>query len=389
LLLLMAVAWWIGRSAGPGTRARFPSSFAPEPEGLLGFKMLLEQTGVPTAVAGRPWDEALNEDVSGVLVVATPLQRMPDRKETEGLRDWLHAGGTVLVVDDATALESSVEFGALLGDLGLGAELPLTDVDRQLLAPARPAVLSARGTPARPSDPTWQEVLLNRGASLDNRARAIPLAIDDDGTVLAGTVSLDAGRAVRVLGPLLANDRILGGDNLDFALALVEDLRNEGLVLFDEYHHGFGGLFRVRRLDRTVLLWGLLQLLGVAVAFGVARGVRFGPVRPERRPQRRSSLEFVHSMASLYRRARARRHVVEGAWQRYVREARSRWGVAESRPTEQLARTLARFGGLRTEDVSRILDATRKVLDGDEAITEATMVARVRELARLEEESFR
>jgi hypothetical protein len=389
VLLLLTVAWFIGRSVGPGTKLRFPSSYAPEPEGLLGFRMLLEQTDVPTAVVGRPWDEALNEEVAGVLVVATPLQRLPDRQETEGLRRWLRAGGTLLVVDDATALESSVELLSLLVDLGLGAELPITDLDEQVLAPARPANLPARGTPARPSDPAWREILLNTGAVFKDSARAIPLAIDGDGAVLAGEVHFDAGRAVRVMGPLLANDRILRGDNLAFALALVEDLRNEGSVLFDEYHHGFGGLFHVRRLDRAVLFWGLLQLLCVTIVFGVARGVRFGPVRPERRPQRRSSLEFVHSMASLYRRARARKHVVDGTWRRFVRKARSRWGLAESLPTEQLAQTIARLGDVRAEDVSRILGATRRVLDGDEQITEAAMVARVRELARLEEESFR
>ena len=138
-----------------------------------------------------------------------------------------------------------------------------------------------------------------------------------------------------------------------------------------------------------MLGWGLAQLLVVALVFGLARGVRFGPVRPEVPPQRRSSLEFVHSMASLYRRAGARRHVVDGTWQRFVRGARARWGLSENLPTKELARTIARLGDMSPDDVSRMLAATRGVLDDKEEITEATMVARVRELARLEKECFR
>jgi len=389
LLVLLTLAWILGGTFGSGNRVRFPSSYAAEPEGLLGLRLLLEQAEIPTIIETRPWDETLSPDTAGVLVVATPLQRSPDRRETDGLRGWLEAGGALLVLDDANGIEGMETFFSLLSDLGLDAQRPPGKLDPRTLGFGRPETRLARGTAARPSDGSWREIGLNAGSWLSVETRAIPLAIDADGRTKAGEVLYGKGRAVRVMGTPLSNDRILSGDNLAFGLSLIDDLRGDGAVVFDEYHHGFGGLIGAGRLDRGVLGWVVVQALVVLLVFALARGARFGPVRPERRLQRRSSLEFVHSMASLYRRAHAHRHVVDGAWRRYLREARARWGLVEKLPTRQLAQSIAQLGGLPPEAVARTLAATRDALDGREEITEATMLARVRELARLEKESFR
>src|SRR5204862_5515509 len=133
----------------------------------------------------------------------------------------------------------------------------------------------------------------------------VPLALRDDAEVVAGAGVLAGGRVVRILGPLCANDQLLAGDNLELALRLVADLRRGGPVVFDEYHHGYGGFSPLGRgLDGRALAFAAVQGVAAACLYAAARGRRFGPPRVVPDPPRRSSLEFVRSMAALYRRAR-------------------------------------------------------------------------------------
>jgi hypothetical protein len=379
LLALLVLMGYLGRALGPGSRPRFPSSLAPEPEGLLAFRRLLEQLEVPTEVLSRPWDAFASTEPRGVLLLATPLQRAPDREEREALRSWIERGGALIVIDDATELERSPALDRLLNQFGLPARLPVSDLDPGTMGLTRPTATEASGTPARPSDAALKRVLLSE--------RGIPLAVGDNGGVVAAAIRHGRGRVVRVVGALVSNDRISRGENLTFALRLTDDLRGEGTVWFDEYHHGFGGLLAVRRLDRSALAWSALQALLVTVLFGFARGVRFGPMRVEPAPERRSSLEFVHSMASLYQRAGARAHVVQGALDRFVREARACLSLGEDLDTEGLARTVAGRRGLPTSRVTQTLRAAEQAIL-QTRISERTMIDCVRELARLEQEAF-
>ena len=386
LLAMLLLLAFFGQSFGPSSRARFPSSFAPEPEGLLAFRLLLAKLDVPVEVLRRPWDD-LAPGSSGLLLVATPLQRGPDQEETRNLRGWLEAGGALLLIDDASQLERSPQLDRLLDRLQLAATAPLTDIDPHTLGLKRPDSIVAHGTPAMPAGSDLTELHLNSEAAFEESSRGIPLAITVDSDVVVAEIRVGRGRVVRVLGPLLANDRIGTGDNLTFALRLIDDLRGEGPVRFDEFHHGHGGLLPSHRIDHQAIAWAGLQTLVVALLFGFARGIRFGPPRPERASRRRSSLEFVRSMAMLYRRASSRRHVVEAARQRLVREARTRWALAEELPLERLAETLAHQSNLPREEVVGAFRAAEQAIRSP-GLTERTMIARVRELARLEQEAF-
>jgi len=385
LLTVLLLLAYVAQSFGPASRSRFPSSFAPEPEGLLAFRLLLEDLGVPLEISSRPWDSLPD---GGLLLVATPLRRGPDAEETRNLRSWLARGGALLLIDDATQLERSRHLDRLLDQIQLQATAPLTDIDPRTLRLKRPDPVVARGTPVMPAGSDLAELQLSSGATFEERSRGVPLAITDDALVVAATIRVGQGRVVRVLGPLLANDRIGTGDNLAFALRMVDDLRADGPVRLDEFHHGHGGLLPSHRIDRTAIVWAAVQTLAVALLFGFARGIRFGPPRPERAARRRSSLEFVRSMAMLYRRASARRHVVEEALQRVVREARTRFTLAEDLPLERIAETLARQSNLPREAVLGTFRAAEQAIRGPE-LTERAMIARVRELGRLEQEAFR
>ncbi len=386
LLILMALGALLGALLGSASRARFPSSFAGEPEGLMAFRRLLQELEVPTATLKRPWHKL--DPATGVLVVATPLQRPVARRERQALADWIADGGALLVVDDATAVEATLLLDELLLEAGLDRAAPLPELDLQTFLPGRPGTTAADGTAARPSGTELDPITLHAGGGFRGRFRGLPLAVRGEGGTVAAEASLGAGRIVRVLGPLLANDRLTEGDNLELGLRLVHDLRGDGTVVFDEFHHGYGGVLAgYREIERSAIAWALVQAVVVTALYGFARGVRFGPPRLLPPRHRRSSLEFVHSMASLYRRGGHRRQMLGRMLERFRREARARWGLEEQLASPALARAVARRAGLPPEGVAETLERVELAAAGPR-LGERELLELARELDRLEREVF-
>jgi len=120
---------------------------------------------------------------------------------------------------------------------------------------------------------------------------------------------------------LVANNGINRADNLQLALNIVAG--KEGLIAFDEFHQGraFTQNAIVQYFAGTpvLALCGQLALIGLAVIW--SRGTRLGRPLPLPQVDRRSSLEFVASMAELQQRAKAHDLALENIYGR-VRRAR-------------------------------------------------------------------
>lgn len=98
----------------------------------------------------------------------------------------------------------------------------------------------------------------------------------------------------------------------------------------------------------------LLQLLLLALAYGVARGVRFGtPVQPQRE-HRRAFVEHAEALAQLYARSKASGHALEqyGRWA--IERIRERVPVRD-RDLHSLAHAVARRTGGEPMAILRIL----------------------------------
>jgi hypothetical protein len=390
LLIATALLIVVGRALDPGTRARFPSATSGKPEGLMGILRLLEAMEIPTEIVTSPWTGlAVGSPSPGVLVVALPLQRAVREVEADALDRWVRGGGAVLIVDDASSIERSGGLDAWLARIGVEQRSPAPEVDPITLKPARPALLAAAGTDAAPAGRDVRRVMLHRDGELLPTGDGVPLVLSDAGAVVAAEVGLERGRVLVVQGPLLANDKLLVGDTLRLALRFLEDLRGDGPVRFDEYHHGFGGaLVAVGGLRRVALVAGTVQALVVLLLYAFARGIRFGGARPRRGRDRRSNLEFVHSMASLYRRAAARSHLLHGYVERLTREFRARWALQESLTPREMAAEVARRTGRDPESLEGPMAAARNAAARGARLDEETMLERARDLARLEREVF-
>lgn len=385
-LVLLAALSLLGRTIGAGVKVRFPSSYSGEAEGLLAVRSLLGELRIPATVSAGSWRGLPEAEPRGLLVLATPLQRGVDEEEIAHLESWLRGGGSLLVIDDATVLERSPALDLFLDRIGLGGSWPVSEIDPRTLQPARPALAAASGTEVAPAGRDIRRVMLQSHGDIKLEGEAIPLVLADDGRVLAAETWFDHGLIVLVRGPLLANDRLLVADTLDLALRLLEELRRGGPVMFDEYHHGYGGAMAgTEGFHGTAVLLAVLQGFLALIIYSTARGIRFGPMRPPHERGRRSNLEFVRSMASLYRKADARRHILESLLHRFGREARTRWSLDENLSPAELSSTLAHYSGIDGRRIEEDLVSAREALDR-ERLSEREMLRWARRLAHLEQE---
>lgn len=158
----------------------------------------------------------------------------------------------------------------------------------------------------------------------------------------------DGGRAVRIVN------------------IIARHASRKDLVLFDEYHHGYGGQSSVLaligpRVKISVLFFAAALLVGV-----VSQSRRFGAVRSLSEEETlRPGREFVEAVGRLYRRAGATDVASEIMLESFERKLRLKLGVsAESTPSEISSRISAASNAQIAERVTRVLAARGKASAG-------------------------
>ena len=146
--------------------------------------------------------------------------------------------------------------------------------------------------------------------------------------ILAGAVSLGQGRIVVVPDPQVwSNQRLSESDNAAWLIDLALSWGN-GMVYFDEYHHGFREKQGLISLIRNFLFskWGIgfLQLFAVLVLWAWGPLRRFGTIREPRRQERHDPLELIAARAGLFRQARATGFCMQMIHQYLLQRIRSR-----------------------------------------------------------------
>lgn len=150
----------------------------------------------------------------------------------------------------------------------------------------------------------------------------------------------------------LRNANLAAADNAQIVVGLAA--APEGRVELLGPWTGSGSHHPLESIHNAGLTPWLVQLLLLALAYAVARGVRFGsPVEP-RREQRRSFVEHAEALANQYARARASGHALEqyGRWA--LERIRERVPVRE-RDLHALAHAVARRTGGEPMAILKVL----------------------------------
>ena len=192
------------------------------------------------------------------------------------------------------------------------------------------------------------------------------------------------GRIVLLSDPfIVANGGITLKDNLQLALNVLA--APAGLVAFDEFHQGHGttnnafvGYFAGTPI---LAICGQIVLLILLVLW--TRGRRFARPLPLPQVDRRSSLEFVASMAELQQRARAYDLAIENIYSRTRRVLARYAGVDYNSPRKLIAERIAARSTLSAHQLETLMRQSEDAINGG-GISERQTIQLVKRLREIE-----
>jgi hypothetical protein len=173
------------------------------------------------------------------------------------------------------------------------------------------------------------------------------------------------GRIVLLADPfILANNGISSADNLQLAINVVAG--GKGLIAFDEFHQGRStsenALVAYFAGTPVVAMCAQIALLVLVLIW--TKGRRFARPLPLPQVDRRSSLEFVASMAELQERARAYDLALENIYARTRRVLARYGGASNATPRGEIARRVSARSRIKHEELETLMRNCEDVING-------------------------
>jgi uncharacterized protein DUF4350 len=242
------------------------------------------------------------------------------------------------------------------------------------------------GDEGEPDFGTHTEIEVSSGHAYAGSPAPVATFADDHGAVVADYPH-GKGRIVLVSDPyLVANNGVNRADNLQLAINVI--VGNGGVIAFDEFHQGRGSTHNalIQYFEGTPVLAICLQLILIGVAVVWSRGTRFGRPLPLPHIDRRSSLEFVASMAELQQRARAHDLALENIYSRVRRVLVRHAGLNQNSKRSDIAARVALRSRVNEKQLESLMQSCEDTINGAPTNARDTLklVRRLRELeARL------
>jgi Domain of unknown function (DUF4350) len=208
--------------------------------------------------------------------------------------------------------------------------------------------------------------------------------IGDKSGALLLDYSYGFGRIIVLSDPyVVANAGLRSNDNLQLAINTLTT--HEGLIAFDEYHQGRGvtrNAFASYFSGTPVLaIAGQIALLILLVLW--TNGRRFARPLPLAQVDRRSSLEFVASMAELQERSRAFDLAIENIYARTRRVLARYAGLNYNSSRSEIASGIASRANVDAHQLETLMRQCEEAING-EPITWRQAVDLVRRLREVE-----
>jgi hypothetical protein len=192
------------------------------------------------------------------------------------------------------------------------------------------------------------------------------------------------GRIVLLSDPfIVANGGIGLNDNLQLAMNLLS--ASDGITAFDEFHQGraiaHNAFVNYFAGTPVLAICGQIVLLILLILW--TRGRRFARPLPLPQIDRRSSLEFVASMAELQQRARAFDLAIENIYSRTRRVLTRYAGVDYNTPRAEIAARIAARSTLSAHQVETLMRQSEEAINGG-GISERQSIQLVKRLREVE-----
>jgi hypothetical protein len=207
---------------------------------------------------------------------------------------------------------------------------------------------------------------------------------DQNGAILVD-YTYGLGRIVVLSDPyIVSNGGIRLNDNLQLAINTLAGAG--GLVAFDEYHQGKGVTENAfaSYFAGTPVMGFAAQILLLVLLVIWTNGRRFGRPLPLPHVDRRSSLEFVASMAELQERSRAYDLAIENIYSRTRRVLARYAGVNYNSSRTEIAQRIASRSNIDAHQLETLMRQCEETINGEPISWRQAvdLVKRLRELER-------
>lgn len=194
------------------------------------------------------------------------------------------------------------------------------------------------------------------------------------------------GRIIILSDPfIVSNAGINLVDNSRLAINLVTE--TDGLIAFDEYHHGYGAnnnrFFQYFEGTPVIAIFLQVGLLAALIFFSQSR--RFARPVPEPEPSRLSKLEYVSAMAELQQRTRAYDLAIENIYSDFRRRVSALLGLDNTTTGRRvIAEGIAERTGDNARDIYELLQRCEDAIHG-EPVGRKETVELIEQLRAIEE----
>ena len=383
------------------------STYHSGPTGTRALYDFLSESGMRVIRWRESPDRLLTSGANIRTLVIVGATQLPFSEEhAEPVLAWVAKGGRLVLIDREPPRFLLPKSGDWLINMK-GYVFPGLDID-----PADPKVMTETVSALRPVQPTLfthnvQDVLPSRFAA---RVRITPIKpetgkddeyedeYDTDGKISPapvvhvadeqGPLLVDyphgAGRIVILSDPyVVTNGGIELRDNLQLAVNTIATV--DGLIAFDEYHQGRGVTRNALAtyFAGTPVLPIFAQVVLLILLILWTRGRRFGRALPLAQVDRRSSLEFVASMAELQERSRAFDLAIENIYSRTRRVLARHAGVDYNSPRSLIATRVASRSSVDAHKLETLMRQCEEAINGS-AIHWRQAIELVRRLREVE-----
>jgi hypothetical protein len=385
------------------------STYHSGPTGTRALHDLLNESGYKVIRWREGTSKLLGESgkMVGTFVVIGQTKLPFTEEESKALHEWVARGGRLVLIDRQLEVEREPK----AGEWGISArqlDFPglydnpsdtsqmtrgvkeLQPVQPTLLTSAiesvMPSRFAARMTIAQPRSYKYAlrpKVEPESQEDIPDYAPVIHIA-DQQGAILVD-YHYGAGTVVLMSDPyIVTNNGIKLKDNLQLAMNMLT--ARSGLIAFDEFHQGRGithNAFSSYFAGTPVLALGAqLALLILLILWTNAR--RLARPLPLAHVDRRSTLEFVASMAELQERSRAFDLAIENIYTRTRRVLARYAGVDYNSSRSEIAARIAERSNVDRQELETLMRQCEEVINGAPINWRQTLhlVRRLREIEK-------
>ena len=362
------------------------STYHSGPTGTRALYDFLSESGLRVIRWRESPDRLLTSGANIRTLVVIGSTQVPFSEEhAEPVLEWVARGGRLILIDREPPHSLLPKSDDWLINMK-GYRFPFADID-----PADPKAMTQTVTAIQPVQPTLftqniQAVMPSQFAARvritptkpssdeeedyetteDGKSSPAPVVhvADEQGPLLVDYPH-GAGRIVILSDPyIVANGGIELRDNLQLAVNTITSV--DGLIAFDEYHQGRGvtrnALATYFAGTPVIPIAAQIVLLVLLVLW--TRGRRFGRALPLAQVDRRSSLEFVVSMAELQERSRAFDLAIENIYSRTRRVLARHAGVDYNSPRSLIASRVASRSSLDANKLETLMRQCEETING-------------------------